>query len=133
LTIRYLANYSNYMDKTVAIAKALADRTRLRVLMALTGGELCVCQIVELSALAPSTVSKHLQLLTHAGLLAARKDGRWIYYRLADKGAPEGVRGALRWVSKCLSEGPEAAADRKALEKIIARDREALCRIQAKR
>ena len=121
------------MDKTVAIAKALADRTRLRILMALTGGELCVCQIVELSALAPSTVSKHLQLLTHAGLLAARKDGRWIYYRLADKGAPEGVRGALRWVSKCLSEGPEAAADRKALEKIIARDREALCRIQAKR
>lgn len=121
------------MDETVAIAKALADRTRLRILMALAGGELCVCQIVELCSLAPSTVSKHLQLLAHAGLIAGRKDGRWIYYRLAGKGAPENVRGALRWVRVSFSDDAVISADSKALEKITAKDKEALCRIQAKR
>lgn len=121
------------MDETVTIAKTLADRTRLRILMALNGGELCVCQIVELCSLAPSTISKHLQLLTHAGLITARKDGRWVYYRLSGKGANENVRGALKWVRGCFSDDAVISADRKKLEKITAKDREALCRIQAKR
>jgi DNA-binding transcriptional ArsR family regulator len=121
------------MDETVAIAKALADRTRLRVLMALTVGELCVCQIVELCSLAPSTISKHLQLLSHAGLIASRKDGRWIYYRLTGKRAPENVRGALKWVRECFSDDAVISADRKKLKQITAKDREALCRVQAKK
>ncbi|CAG0973076.1 partial Arsenic resistance transcriptional regulator ArsR1, partial [Anaerolineae bacterium] len=105
------------MNETVAIAKALADRTRLRIIMALTGGELCVCQIVELCSLAPSTISKHLQLLAHAGLIASRKDGRWIYYRLAESGASGNVRGALKWVRDCFSGDSVISADRKKLEK----------------
>lgn len=121
------------MNETVSIAKALADRTRLRILMALTVGELCVCQIVELCSLAPSTISKHLQLLTHAGLIASRKDGRWIYYRLAEKGTSENVRGALRWVRACFSDDAVISADRKKLEKITAKGKEELCRVQAKR
>lgn len=121
------------MDDTVTIAKALSDRTRLRILMALTRGELCVCQIVELCSLAPSTISRHLQLLTHAGLIAARKDGRWIYYRLAEKGAPENVRGALKWVRGCFSDDTVICKDRKTLDKITAKDKEELCRVQAKR
>lgn len=121
------------MDNTVAIAKALADRTRLRILMALAGGELCVCQIVELCRLAPSTISRHLQVLANAGLLATRKDGRWIYCRLSEKGAPENVRAALRWARGCLSEDSQIAGDKKALGKIIAKDKEALCRAQSKK
>jgi DNA-binding transcriptional ArsR family regulator len=101
--------------------------------MALTGGEFCVCQIVELCSLAPSTISKHLQLLTHAGLITSRKDGRWIYYRLAGKGAPENVRGALKWVRASFSDDAVIADDRKTLEKITAKDKEELCRIQTKR
>lgn len=121
------------MEDTVAIAKALADRTRLRILMALVGGELCVCQIVGLCSLAPSTISRHLQLLANAGLISARKDGRWIYYRLAGKGAPENVRGALKWVRGCFDDDAAISSDRKTLEKITATDKEALCRTQAKR
>jgi DNA-binding transcriptional ArsR family regulator len=121
------------MDETVSIAKALADRTRLRILMALTGGEICVCQIVELISLAPSTISRHLQLLAHAGLITSRKDGRWIYYCLSEKNASENVRGALKWVRGCFSGDGVISADRKKLEKITAKDREALCRVQAKR
>jgi DNA-binding transcriptional ArsR family regulator len=48
----------------------------------LTSGELCVCQVTEVLQLAPSTVSKHMSILRQAGLVEARKEGRWIYYRL---------------------------------------------------
>ncbi|HSW02527.1 MAG TPA: metalloregulator ArsR/SmtB family transcription factor [Sedimentisphaerales bacterium] len=67
------------MRDVLDLTKAMADGNRLRVLMALTGGELCVCQIVELLQLAPSTVSKHMSILRQAGLVEGRKDGRWMY------------------------------------------------------
>jgi DNA-binding transcriptional ArsR family regulator len=51
------------MKDVLAIAKALADENRTRVLMFLRAGELCVCQIMEMMGLAPSTVSKHLNIL----------------------------------------------------------------------
>ena len=47
------------------------------------GGELCACQITELFGLAPSTMSKHLSILYQAGLVDSRKEGRWIYFRVA--------------------------------------------------
>ena len=77
------------------ITKALADESRVRMLMALRGGELCVCQITELFGFAPSTVSKHLSILFQAGLVESRKKDRWIYYQLPGKNAPAAVRAAL--------------------------------------
>ena len=68
------------MRDFMAIVKALADENRVRALMALRERELCVCEIIELLGLAPSTVSKHLSILYQAGLLESRKDGRWVYY-----------------------------------------------------
>jgi len=53
--------------------------------MMLSGGELCACQIIEMLGLAPSTVSKHMSILRQAGLVETRKEGRWIYYRLAEE------------------------------------------------
>ena len=67
----------------MAVTKALADENRVRMLLALQKQELCVCQIIELVKLAPSTVSKHMSILRSAHLVDARKDGRWMYYRLA--------------------------------------------------
>jgi len=120
------------MKNTAAIAGALSDRTRLRIVMALTGGEMCVCQLVELSCLAPSTVSKHLQVLAQAGLIDGRKEGRWIYYSLNAKCAPE-ARAALKWVRASLSDDPAVLADKKTLKKITAKDKEGLCRDQSKK
>ncbi|HBG46547.1 MAG TPA: ArsR family transcriptional regulator [Deltaproteobacteria bacterium] len=120
-------------DETLTIAKALSDRARLRVLMALLPGELCVCQIVELLGLAPSTVSKHLQLLQHSGLIASRKDSRWVYYRLAGREASPAAQKALRWVRDTLAEDSSIGADMKAIKKINGMTKEALCRAQAKR
>ena len=76
------------MKEFLSITKAMGDESRLRALLALAGGELCLCQIIELLGLAPSTVSKHMAVLHHAGLVETRKQGRWIFYSLAEARPP---------------------------------------------
>lgn len=66
------------MFNFINITKALAEENRVRILLALEGRELCVCQIFELLDLAPSTVSKHLSILRQARLVEGRKEGRWM-------------------------------------------------------
>lgn len=66
--------------------KALAHPVRLRILALLRGGELCVCQVTEILGLAPSTISEHLSLLRRAGLIVEHKDGKWVFYGLAENG-----------------------------------------------
>ena len=112
------------------ITKALADENRLRILMALADRELCVCQVVELLGLAPSTVSKHMSILRQARLVESRKDGRWMYYRLAGRDAPKAAREAVAWVRRSLAKSPHTAEDMRKLEKILAMDPEVLCRRQ---
>ncbi len=68
----------------LSIARALSDENRVRALMMLSRGELCVCQLIEMLGLAPSTVSKHMSILRQARLVDASKHGRWMYYRLPD-------------------------------------------------
>ncbi len=121
------------MDDTLLITKAISDRTRLRIIAALSGGELCVCQVVELLKLAPSTVSKHLHILSGSGLIRSRKDTRWVYYRLAGRNSPKKVSNALTWVQGALSGDLSILEDSKALKKITRVSKEALCRAQGKR
>ncbi len=73
------------IDDYITITKALSDPHRVRALLALRKGELCVCQIIDLFGLAPSTVSKHMSILKQAGLVNSRKDSRWVYYRLVEE------------------------------------------------
>lgn len=115
------------MRDFMRITKALADPNRVRVLLALRGGELCVCQISELLGLAPSTISKHLSLLYHAGLIESRKDERWVFYRLPAKDAPVVIREAIDWVTKSLGQSPEADEDRKKLKSILKINPSILC------
>lgn len=114
----------------MTITKALSDPSRVRVLLALRRGELCVCQITELFGFAPSTVSKHLSVLHQAGLILSRKSERWVYYRLPGKAAPVAVREALDWVHKSLAKTDEAASDAKKLKRILKTDLAVICRRQ---
>jgi ArsR family transcriptional regulator len=116
------------MKEFLHLTKALADENRVRLLLALRGGELCACQLTELLQLAPSTVSKHLFLLKHAGLLEARKEGRWIYFKLAGSDAPVAVREAIDWVNKSLGRSLAALADAKRLKLILKEDPSELCK-----
>lgn len=82
------------LGRTVAIAKALANPARLRILGLLEAGESCVCQITAVLGLAPSTVSAHLSDLKRAGLVAERKAGRIVHYRLRDDARSRAFRKA---------------------------------------
>jgi DNA-binding transcriptional ArsR family regulator len=120
------------MREFLNLTKALADPNRLRTLLALRRGELCVCQITALFGLAPSTISKHLALLYQAGLVESRKEGRWIYYRRPGPTAPVAVREALDWVDKALAATPRMRADQEQLKRIRKQDPTALCRRQCR-
>src|SRR5579859_288655 len=99
------------MRDLIKITKALADENRIRVLLALRGGELCACQITELFGLAPSTMSKHMSILYQAGLVDSRKEGRWIYFRLPDGKAPATVKRAIEWLTKAAEAEPRIKED----------------------
>jgi ArsR family transcriptional regulator len=103
------------MHEFLTITKALSDESRVRALMCLSEGELCVCQIIRVLGLAPATVSKHMSILQQARLVQRRKEGRWHYYRLAGREADPMVREALRWALKSLSDEKPIAADRREL------------------
>ena len=120
------------MFEFLNITKALAEENRLRILLALEVEELCVCQVIELLKLAPSTVSKHMSVLRQARLVNSRKDGRWTYYRLADGAAPTEVHGAIAWVKKSLASNDCIRADAARLNEILKIDREILCSRQSR-
>ncbi len=119
------------MEALIEVAKALSDENRVRILLSLRSGELCVCQVTELLALAPSTVSKHISILRRAGFVKLRKEGRWVYYRLAGRETPAVARSALAWVFRHAGTLPRARSDLRRLRQILRLDRSELCRTGA--
>ena len=96
------------LARLVQVHKAIAHPTRLRLLAALRGGPLCVCQMTVVVKLAASTVSEHLSELRKAGLITDRKEGRWVQYRLSDSALRDGI---LEPIWPALKDDQEAAAD----------------------
>lgn len=115
------------LPDVLEVAKALADENRVRILLFLQAGECCVCEIIEMLALAPSTVSRHLTVLHQAGLVASRKDGRWVHYRLPDEDAAPHVREALAWVRRALERDRQVRQDARHLSAVRRMDRKVLC------
>jgi ArsR family transcriptional regulator len=128
-----MTNYRPIVREFTAITKALADGNRVRVLLALRGRELCVCQVIELLGLAPSTVSRHLSVLNRAGLIETRKTERWVYCRLPDRDAPIVVREAIDWVQKSLGRNAQTETDRQKLRQILKLDPSTLCQRQLRK
>lgn len=118
------------MRDLMKITKALADENRIRVLLALRGGELCACQITELFGLAPSTMSKHMSILYQAGLVDSRKEGRWIYFRLPDGKAPATVKKAIEWIAKAAEAQTRIQEDADLLKKIVKMNPSEICKRQ---
>jgi ArsR family transcriptional regulator len=83
-----MADSADLADRARAVAalrfRALGDETRLRLLEQLTAGERCVADLMTALGLGQSLVSHHLRTLRQAGLVTVRRDGRWIYYAIAD-------------------------------------------------
>ena len=117
------------MRAFMAITKALADENRIRILAALEGKELCVCQLIALLGLAPSTVSKHISVLRQAGLLQWRKEGRWVLYSLIREENDETARRATSWTLESVAGKNRIKEDAKELRKILKKDREEVCKL----
>ena len=115
------------MRNIINITKALSDANRVRALMMLRNGELCVCQLIEMLGLAPSTVSKHMAVLYQAGLVNVRKEGRWNYYQLSGEDVPEYVLEAIKWVQNATAKDKQIVADKKQVKRVCKIDKDRLC------
>ncbi len=98
-------------------AAALGDPGRFRLFCYLTGGERCVCDLVDLVGLAPATVSRHLSLMREAGLVERLKRGRWHHYRIARSGAAVALG---RRAADLVTGDPVIAADARRVPKRLA-------------
>jgi len=96
---------------------ALADRTRLRLINLMALDEICVCFFVAVIGASQPKISRHLAYLRKAGLVNARRDGKWIHYSLAE---PPNEKAALvfREVLTWLAEEEGMKLDRRRLAKV---------------
>jgi ArsR family transcriptional regulator len=96
--------------------QALGDRTRLRLLNLMGDREICVCYFVEILAQSQPKISRHLAYLRRSGIVAARREGKWMHYRIAmppNRGAAQVLSQTLEW----LREDRAMQADRARLSK----------------
>jgi ArsR family transcriptional regulator len=97
-----------------AILRALADPTRLRILGLLRDGEVCVCHIHEALEVPQPTASRHLAYLRRVGLVAGRRDGLWVHYRLAPP-SNAALATLVASVTQCAGQADTVARDRRRL------------------
>jgi ArsR family transcriptional regulator, arsenate/arsenite/antimonite-responsive transcriptional repressor len=97
--------------------RAFSDRTRLRILHLLKGGELCVCDLVAVLDVPQPTASRHLAYLRQAGLVVARKEGLWSYYSLKAATGPFHQK-LLACIGSCFADVPELRKDAARAEKL---------------
>ena len=97
--------------------RALADRTRLRLLNLLGDEEVCVCFFVEVLGMSQPKVSRHLAYLRRVGVVESRREGKWMHYRTVEPGDEAAAR-VFREVRAWLREEREMRRDRERLVKI---------------
>ena len=76
-------------QKVARVFKAMGDENRLTILSLLHTGERCACRLQDALNISQPTLSHHMRILLDAGLIHARRDGKWIYYSLSEEGAHE--------------------------------------------
>ncbi|HEY9466455.1 MAG TPA: metalloregulator ArsR/SmtB family transcription factor [Vicinamibacterales bacterium] len=104
------------IDQLEAVFKALADKTRLRILALLGNNEVCVCHLHDSLALPQPTVSRHLAYLRRAGLVDVRRDGVWMHYQVARALDPS-VQTVVNAAVDALTGVQTTAQDRKQFQR----------------
>jgi ArsR family transcriptional regulator len=97
--------------------QALADRTRLRLINLMGGDEVCVCFFVEVLKTHQPKISRHLAYLRRAGIVAARREGKWMHYRIVEPSDERAAR-VFAEVRAWLREDREMRRDRERLVKV---------------
>jgi ArsR family transcriptional regulator len=96
--------------------RALGDPTRLRLLNLIANQEVCVCYFTEVIGAPQPKISRHLAYLRKAGIVAARREGKWMHYRLAAPSSPH-VAGILKRVLEALQQDKTLQRDRERLNR----------------
>ncbi len=109
-------NKSKSFDKELFFA-ALADRTRLRLINLIGNDEVCVCFFVEVFQTNQPKISRHLAYLRKAGIVTARREGKWMHYRITEP-ADARAAGVFSEVRAWLKEDREMQRDRERLVKV---------------
>ena len=104
------------IDELENVYKALADKTRLRILALLGNNEVCVCHMHDTLGLPQPTVSRHLAYLRRSGLVETRRDGVWMHYQVSRSLGPL-VQGIVRAAVDALQQVPAASQDRKQFQR----------------
>ena len=104
------------VDELERVFKALADKTRLRILALLGNNEVCVCHIHDSLGLPQPTVSRHLAYLRKGGLVTVRRDGVWMHYQVSTSLSP-GVQQVVAAAVNALQELPATTQDRKQFQR----------------
>lgn len=116
------------MEQLAQFFKALSDETRLRIVLLLTHGELCVCDIMAVLGQPQSKVSRHLAYLKHSGLTQSRRVGVWMHYWL-DESSRTIQRSLIHHLKEKLSRLPPFRTD---MEKLLELKRKGGCKASIK-
>jgi ArsR family transcriptional regulator, arsenate/arsenite/antimonite-responsive transcriptional repressor len=104
------------IDQLEEVFKALADKTRLRILALLGNNEVCVCHIHDSLGLPQPTVSRHLAYLRRSGLVAVRRDGVWMHYQVSRSLDPV-VQRVVNAAVVALNQVPATTQDRRQFQR----------------
>jgi ArsR family transcriptional regulator len=115
VNVKHVKSVKPLKHDLVTLHAALADRTRLRILNLLAAGDVCVCYFVEILGQAQPKISRHLAYLRRAGLVQARREGKWVHYSLAPQ--EPAAAGVLEATLRALSGERQMQRDRLALER----------------
>lgn len=98
-----LAKEEHLLPQLAELYKLLGNTTRLKILLALAQGELCVCDVAHVLGLTVAATSHQLKLLRDQGWLAMRNDGKMVYYRLHSEGLLKALKGDFRLLEERLA------------------------------
>jgi len=99
------------MEQLIQLFRALSEEARLRIVMLLTSGELCVCDLMAILEEPQSKISRHLAYLTHSGLTKGKRVGVWMHYSLKEP-LDKVYTAEIEFLKKQLSHFPQLSSDK---------------------
>ena len=117
------------MRSLVDLFKALSDETRLRILNLLRGGELCVCEVMDVLQMPQPRISHQLRILKGAGLVVDRREGKWVIYALETSGEDDPASSVLQILQDQMLRGV-FERDRARLQETLAKGLRTSCKME---
>jgi ArsR family transcriptional regulator, arsenate/arsenite/antimonite-responsive transcriptional repressor len=117
-----------FMTQLIQLFRALSEEARLRIVMLLTNGELCVCDLMAILEEPQSKISRHLAYLTHSGLTKSKRVGVWMYYSLKEP-LDDVYEAEIEVLKKQLAHFPQLCSDK---DRLLELKKEGSCKTVSK-